>query len=221
MRFEALLERLGVVRALRFVGIRQAPAEAIAHLTYYLLVILVVQTAFDTVGLVIVSNAIGAFFQFFPKLVAAAVVLLLGNAIGLFVGRSVAQSADESGVEFASLLGRVASALILVLSAVMALSQLDFDTSLILMVTMIVLAGFALMFAISFGLGTRDITRNLVAGFYARKLFQPGDDVEIQGQRGVLRAITPVQTVLEHGEERITVSSWNFVQENVRSRRAD
>ena len=34
------------------------------------------------------------------------------------------------------------------------------------------------------------VMRNIMAGFYARKLFRPGQQVTIAGESGVLRAIT-------------------------------
>lgn len=215
VRFEKLLDQLGVSRAFRFVGIQKAPIPTIALITYYFLVILVVQTAFKTVGLDIVSEAIGSFFDYVPNLLAAAVVLLLGNAIGQFAGKAVAQSSASSGVDYATLLGRIVTGAILIMAAVMALSQLEFNTVLIQIVAGVLLGGFILSFALSFGLGTRDITRNIVAGFYARKIFQPGDEIEIRGQRSVLRAITPVQTVLERDEKIVTISNWGFIEEKV------
>ena len=78
---------------------------------------------------------------------------------------------------------------------IMAVGQLRFDTEMVRLVTICTLSGFALAFGLSVGLGARDITRNVLAGFYARKIFTPGDPLEIRGQRGVLKAITATQQV--------------------------
>lgn len=71
-------------------------------------------------------------------------------------------------------LGSIVSGFILFIVAAMAIGQLEFDTEMVRIATACVLGGFALAFALSVGLGTREITRNVLSGFYARKLFNPG-----------------------------------------------
>ncbi|MDH3284673.1 MAG: mechanosensitive ion channel, partial [Acidobacteriota bacterium] len=113
-------------------------------------------------------------------------------------------------------LGSVVSALILVIAGVMAVGQLKLDTDIIRIVTACVLASLALAFGLSFGLGTREITRNIIAGFYARKVFKMGVPIEIRGQRGNLTAITPTQTLLDKDGETIAISNSAFLEEVVR-----
>ena len=71
----------------------------------------------------------------------------------------------------------------------------------------------ALAFGLSFGLGTREITRNLIAGFYARKIFRTGEELEILWERGVLRSITPTQTLLVNADNKlVAVSNASFLE---------
>ncbi len=215
-RFDTLLDKVGILGVLQRFGVRQPPSIALSQLVYFLVVIFVLQTAFQAVGLVTVANAIGTFFAYLPNLAAAFVVLILGHTVGQFAGRAVEQAARESGVDFAPVLGRLVTAVVLFVVVIMAVSQLDIDTLLIQRVAVVLLAGFALGFALTFGLGTRDITRNIVAGFYAKKLFQPGDEIEIQSERGILRAITPVQTLLERDGGIVALSNRVFLDEAVK-----
>jgi len=215
-RFDTLLDKLGVGGILQRFGLRQPPSVAIPQLVYFLFVIFILQTAFQAVGLTTVAAAIGTFFAYLPNLAAAFVVLVLGHTVGQFAGRAIEQAAGDSGVEFASVLGRLVTGVVLFVVAIMAVSQLEIDTALIQRVAVVLLAGFSLGFALTFGLGTRDITRNIVAGFYAKKLFQPGDEIEIQAERGILRAITPVQTVIERDDGIVALSNRVFLDEVVK-----
>lgn len=70
---------------------------------------------------------------------------------------------------------------------VMAFSQLKFDTEMVRIVTSFLVGGAALAFRVSIGLGSRDIVRNLLAGFYVRRFFQLGKSLKIGGQRGIAR----------------------------------
>jgi small-conductance mechanosensitive channel len=216
LMIDALLERVGLTALLQRVGLREAPGRLVARLVYWLLVLLFVQSAAAAIGLTAISGAIDSFFGYLPNLVAAVVVLLAGAMISRFVGDLITRAADESGIEFAATLGRAAATLILFVVAVMAVSQLRIDTALIKSVVLVVLGGFAAAIALSFGLGTRDITRNIVAGYYAKKLFTIGEEIEVGGQRGVLVGVTAQQVLLEQDGRTVTVPNKVFIEEAVR-----
>ncbi|HPF34666.1 MAG TPA: mechanosensitive ion channel [Candidatus Krumholzibacteria bacterium] len=215
-RIDELLQRVGMTDVLRRLGLQNAPGEVLARLVYYLLILLFVQSAAAAVGLAPVADAVTAFFSYLPNLVAALLVLVAGMMVAQFAGGAVTRAARDSGVEFAPVLGRAVSTLVLFVVVVMAVTQLRIDTEMIRSTVLTVLAGIALALALSFGLGTRDITRNLVAGFYARRLFEVGEPIEMAGRKGVLAGVTSTQTLLEE-EGRITaVPNSVFLEEAVR-----
>ncbi len=98
----------------------------------------------------------------------------------------------------------------------MALGQLQVDTDIIRVVTTCFLAGLALAFALSFGLGTREIARNVIAGFYARKVFEVGKEMEIGDERGKLAAITPTQILLEQDGRTVAISNSVLVDQVIK-----
>lgn len=197
VRFDSLVGKVGIDRALQRLGIRQQLTLLLPRLVYFLVLLLWAKTAVDALGLTAISDAIGAFFSYLPNVVAALLLLLLGSSLGQFAGQTVAQSAESSGIEFAPALGKAVSGLIFFVCAMMAIGQLKIDTEIVRIVTSFVLGGAALGFGLSFGLGTRDIVRNLAAGFYVRKFLVVGRPVELDGQKGSLRAITATHLVLE------------------------
>jgi len=202
--FDSLVGKVGIDRALQQLGIRQQLTLLLPRLVYFLVLLLLTKTAVDVLGLVAISDAIGAFFAYLPNLVAALLLLILGSAVGQVAGQTVAQSAETAGVEFAPALGRLVSGLILFVTAMMAIGQLRIDTEIVRIVTALVLGGASLAFGLSFGLGTRTIVRNVAAGFYARKLFAIGEPLEVAGHKGVLKSITATHVVLA-SEGQVTV----------------
>ena len=213
IRFDALVGKAGIDRALHRIGIRQELTIQLPRLVYFLVLLLFAKTAVDALGLVAISGAIGAFFGYLPNIIAALILLILGSTVGQFAGQTVAQSAASSGVEFAPALGRLVSGLILFVCAMMAITQLKIDTDIVRIVTSFILGGAALAFGISFGLGTRDIVRNLAAGFYARKILVVGKQLEVAGQQGVLRAITATHVILESEGRDTTISNETFIDQ--------
>ena len=217
IRFDSLLAQAGLDRILQRLGIRQSLNSVLPRLAYFLLLLLFARIASDAFGLLAISQAIGSLFAYLPKLIAALLLLVVGTAVSQFVGEAVARAATESGIEFGRTLGSITSGFILFIVAVMAIGQLEFDTEMVRIATACILGGFALAFALSVGLGTREITRNVLSGFYARKLFNPGDMLEVGGHRGVLRAITPTQTLLEQDGVLVVLSNSVFLDEVVKA----
>jgi len=215
-RLDDLLERIGLTETLGKFGFQGTPGLLLSRLAYYLILALFIQSAAQAVGLLAVSDAITAFFAYLPNLLAAGMVLLIGMLIAQFAGGAVTRSARNSGVEFAPILGRIVSSLIIFVVGLMAVTQLQIDTAIIRSVVMILLAGASLALALSFGLGSRDITRNLVAGYYARKIFEPGREIEIQGRRVILAGIAPVHTLLEEEGRLTSIPNSVFLEEAVK-----
>lgn len=216
IRFDALVGKTGIDKALQQLGIRQELAVQIPRMVYFLVLLMLAKTAVDALGLVAISDAIGAFFSYLPNIVAALLLLILGSTVGQFAGATVAQSAANAGIEFAPALGKLISSLILFVCAMMAIGQLKIDTDIVRIVTSFILGGAALAFGLSFGLGTRDIVRNLTAGFYVRKLLIIGRPVEIAGHQGVLKAVTATHVILDSGGHETTISNETFLDQIAR-----
>ncbi|MBU0743070.1 mechanosensitive ion channel [bacterium] len=215
-RLDELLGRVGLTDILGRLGLRRPPGQILARLVYWMLVLLFTQSAAQAVGLTVVAEAIAAFFSYTPNIIAAALVLLVGMMVSRFVGEAITRAAADSGVEFAPTLGRAASALIFFVVAVMAVSQLRIDTELVKSVVLVLLSGMAVALALTFGLGTRDVTRNIVAGYYVRKLFRVGETVNVAGESGTLTGVTSLQTLIERDGEIAAVPNKVFLEEVAR-----
>lgn len=221
LKIDTLIAHAGVDQILKKIGLRQKLERFVPRLVYFLLLLLFVQVAAQTYGLTPISNAIQAAFSYLPNLIAAMLLLIIGVAVSQFVSGAIAQAAKESGIEMGDTLGRVASALILFVVGVMAAAQLRIDTEIIRIVTICVLAALALAFGLTMGLGSRQATRNVIAGFYVRKLFRVGDSIEVRGLKGRIQAITAAQTVLADGEATVAVANSALVEGVVRTARAE
>lgn len=216
LRIDDGLQKVGLTDILGRLGLREAPGVHLSQLVYYLIILLFVQNGAQAVGLAAVADAITAFFAYLPNLVAALILLLIGMTISQFAGTAVTRSARDSGIEFAPLLGRIVSSLIVFMVGLMAVTQLKIQTDVIQSVVLVLLAGTSLGLALTFGLGSRDVTRNLLAGFYARKVFRPGEKIATSQYEGTLAGISPVHVILEVDGSVVTVPNSVFLDEAVR-----
>ncbi len=212
IRFDRLMEKAGLDKALQRIGIRQQLEIFIPRLTYFLILFVLAKTAADGLGLVAISSAFGAFFAYLPNVLSALLLIILGTSLGQFAGEVVTESARSSGIDFAPSLGKLVSGLIVFVLSMMAMAQLKIDTGMVRIVTSFVLAGAALAFGISFGLGTREIIRNITAAFYTRKFLRIGSRLEIHGHQGILREINATHSILRSGDHEINVSNSTFLE---------
>ncbi len=219
LRFDNLMEKAGIDKALQRIGLRQQLNLFLPKLAYFLVLFLLAKTVSDALGLGAISNAIGAFFSYLPNIVAALLLLILGTTVGQFAGQMVTQAAESSGIDSAPTLGKLVSSLIVFIVAMMAIAQLKIDTEMIRIVTSFFLGAGALAFGLSFGLGTRDIVRNIITGFYARKILAVGKPLEIAGQSGTLTAITATHTILDHNGHDILVANSNLLEQTSKQNR--
>src|SRR5277367_2933351 len=213
IRFDTLIGKAGVDKTLGRIGLRQPLTLFLPKLAYFLVIIVLAQTASDALGLLAISNAIAAFFSYLPNIIAALLLLILGTTVGQFAGQMVTQAAESSGIDSAPALGKLVSALIVFIVAMMAIGQLKIDTEMVRIVTSFFLGAGALAFGLAFGLGTREIVRNIVSGFYTRKILAVGQNLEIAGQAGVLTAITSTHTVLNNQGQDILIANATFLTE--------
>ena len=216
LRFDSLIQRAGVARALGRIGMRQHLSLFLPKLAYFLVIFLLAKTASDAFGLTAISNAIGAFLSYLPNILAALLLLILATTVGQFAGQMVTRAAQSSGIESASVFGKVVSALIIFVVSMMAMSQLKIDTEMVRIVTSFVLGAAALAFGLAFGLGTWNVVRNIAIGFYARKFLSIGKSLEIAGQRGILTSITATHTILNSEGQEISFANSTFLDQTGR-----
>lgn len=212
IKFDALLEKGGITESFSRIGLRDPMSVFIPKILYFLLLVFFVRTSSDVLLLHEVSNLIGAFFAFLPSVIASIMIVLLGTMLGQFAGRAVSAAAAGAGIEYAAVLGRLISAMIVLIVGILAITQLKIDMAIVHSVVLILFGGLALAFALAFGLGAREITRSIVAGLYVRRTFEVGEEIQIGTERGVLKSVTPIMTLIERDGRTVAIPNSAFVQ---------
>jgi small-conductance mechanosensitive channel len=216
LKFDSLVRRTGIDHWLHRMGIRHSLNDVLPRLLYFVLLFIFAREAADAMGLEAISGAIATLIGYLPKIIAAFLVLLFGSAIAQVAGRAVEEAGRGSGLDFAPVLGRFTTGVLLFVLIVMALGQLELDTVIVRQLSILLVAGVVAGLSLSFGLGSRDVTRNLLAGFYVRRLFKVGEEIEVNGHHGVLEAITPTQTILRDGPRTVVLANSAFLESPAR-----
>ncbi len=177
-RFDRFGHRIGFADALKKAGLRMTPTEAVVAFVYWVLMFSVFMLALHALQVRALDKLISDFFVFLPKLVAALVVLFAGHLVSLFLARTVLLAAVNAGIQFARLLALGVQLLVLFFFVAMALAQLGIASGIVVATFSILLGGVVLAFALAFGLGARDLARDLLQKQLSRRQDDEGKEDE-------------------------------------------
>lgn len=215
---DALLERAGLTQQMNSAGITSAPSALLGQIIYYVVLLNFLLASLEQMGLTDAVTPLQRLIDFLPTAIAGLVTFIVGMLLAQFVGRTVDKALAAAGIEFHSTLGNATQVLMTCIVVVVVMEQIGLEASIlttILSATIIVvIAGLAL----AFGLGGQTVTRNVLAGFYARELFATGDVVVLDGEEGVLEGIGTLNSEVRVGADRITIPNTRLTEGSVRKR---
>jgi len=194
---DRLTERAGADRVLADAGLESSASQLIARLVYWLILLVFVLAATESLGLSRVVDTLGGLVSYLPNVLAAALILLLGGLLARFVGDAVGGVATQAGVSAGPMLGQVVRYALFIFVAILALEQLQVQTTLLTTTAIALIAATALTLALSFGIGSRELAHNIMAGFHAKEAFNAGQQLKVRGHTGRLVSIGSVKTVIE------------------------
>jgi small-conductance mechanosensitive channel len=212
---DRLGEKAGGARLLQDLGMDSSVSRVLARLVFWLILLVFVLAAADSLGLQGMSATLQGVVDYLPKVLAAMLILLLGGLIARLVGNTLGALADRSGIRGGLALGQATRYIILIFVVVLALEQLGVETALLVSFAIVLVTALMLALALAFGWGSRELARSIMAGFHLREVFVVGQILEVRGHRGRLTAIGPVKTMLETEKGRVSLPNSVFTEEEV------
>ncbi|HEX6535978.1 MAG TPA: mechanosensitive ion channel [Gemmatimonadaceae bacterium] len=160
------LERGGVLDAVERTGWRRSPSRLIATIVFWFVMFSVILLAANALGLSSLANVFQELVSYIPSVIAAVVIVLVGIVLGEFVDGLIMASAG--GIHGGPTLARVGRGGVIVLAIFMALQELGVATEIVTTAFAIVFGALALAFALSFGLGNRELAGEVTRQWYER-----------------------------------------------------
>jgi small-conductance mechanosensitive channel len=194
--FDKLSEKLNLDEILVDNKLNISPSQLVGKFVYWVIILLFFVTASDTLGWAAVSQSISGLLTYLPQLFSAIVVFVIGFYIATFVKKGLQGILSTLAVSSARIISSLAFYLIVIIVSLAALNQAGIDTSVVTANMIIIIGGVVLAFAISFGIGSRDILTNILSSFYSKSNFQVGQDIEIGDVKGVIQKIDITSCVL-------------------------
>ena len=216
---DRLMAGTGLTKLLSRAGIRIPVSALIGKVVYWFVLLIFLVSAAESLGLERVSATLDMLALYVPKVFGAALILLAGVLLAQVLSGLVRGAAEGVGLDYANGLARMAQGLVIIISISVAIGQLEVKTELLNYVIAIVLITVGLAVALAFGLGSRELVTQILAGIYVPELYDVGQQVRLDDAQGVIEEIGTVKTLLLTDDgELVSVANKVLLEQRVGSR---
>ncbi len=160
--FDRWMERGGIKQFFDRADTQHTPHSILGKLVFWFVFIIAITMAADALGIPQVSAVLAQLIAYIPNIIAAILILILAALLANFLS-SIVRGATGSGI-----LASVARYAIIVYAVFAALTQLGVAVELTAPTFLIVLGAVALAAAIAFGIGGREVAREILEKAYSR-----------------------------------------------------
>jgi small-conductance mechanosensitive channel len=158
--FDSWMERGGIKQFFDRAQTNQTPHSILGLLVFWFVFIIAITMAADALGIPQVSAVLGQLIAYIPSVIAAILILILAALLANFLAGIV------RGATGSDMLSSIARYAIIVYAAFAALTQLGIAVQLTANTFLIVLGAVALAAALAFGIGGREVARDILEKAY-------------------------------------------------------
>ena len=208
--FDRMLNRTAVQTLLERSGTKQKVSELLGMIGFWIIFLVFLIKASDTLGLTMASDALTGLANYIPKIMIAVLILILGLLAANFVRELITMACSSAGMTHGTMVAQAVYVAVVLLIVVTAIDALGIDTALLNNTIVILLAGLIGGAALSFGLGSRNAVANLIAAHYLSPVVRIGMTVKIGETQGTVVTVTPISVVVETKEGRVIIPASQF-----------
>lgn len=213
---DSLPEKLKIDEIFGESKIKIEPTKIILATIKWILILIFVIVGSELLGLRMVSEQLGNLIAYLPKLVSALIIFGVGIYIANLVKNALVSMFKSMELTGGNLVGNIGFYLITIIVSVTALNQAGVNTDLITSNLSLILGSILLAFTIAFGLGSRDVIKRLLFGYYSRKNLQIGQKIKINETIGQIESIDNICLVINIDEGKIVFPIKDIVDSQIK-----
>nr|MBA2630144.1 hypothetical protein [Thermoleophilaceae bacterium] len=183
---DSLGERWGASDVLQRAGLGRSLSHLLGGAVRVGLTLVVIFAALSLLGLQFLSESLNKAVLFLPNVLLAGALLLAGVVLGGLARERIDRTARQ--MDFPVPLGAVAQTVVVAVFVITAAAQIAVSTAILMVLVGILLAAASATLALAFGLGGREVARELSAGRYLRGSYEIGQTISFEEVRGEIVA---------------------------------
>ncbi|WP_298779963.1 mechanosensitive ion channel [uncultured Polaribacter sp.] len=212
---DSLPEKLNVNEIFGNAAIKIEPTKVIVTTIKWILILIFVIVGSEFLGLRMVSEQLSNIIAYLPKFISALMIFAIGIYIANIAKKAVFGMFSSLELSGGNLIGNIIFYIISIIVSVTALNQAGVNTDLITNNLSIIFASILAAFTIAFGIGSTDIIKRLLFGYYSRKNLNVGNRIIINDVEGVVESIDNICMVLSTEKGKIIYPIKEIVDNKV------
>lgn len=192
------------------------PSAVILGLTRFTLIIILIVLGSEILGFSIISHELSNLLSFMPKIVSSLILLLVGIYISGAASRMLYTLLDSFDLAGARILSKLAGFIILFIISLIAIELLGIDTRIITDNLSIILGAIMICVSIAIGLGSVEIVKRILFGFYFKKNFSIGQYVEFNDISGEIIRMDNISIVIQQEKSNLVIPIKDLVDSQVK-----
>lgn len=138
----------------------ESPAKLVGQIVFWLIYIGVISLAVAALNLPILNSLLASIYSYVPRVIAAILIFLVASAISAGTDKFVQRVMGRTAT--AKLIMAIVPAIVMSLAVFMILNQLNIARDIVNILFTAIVGAVALGLALAFGLGGRDVARELL-----------------------------------------------------------
>jgi Mechanosensitive ion channel/Conserved TM helix len=214
-KIDKLGEKLNEIEFLQGSDVKISLSDILSKVVYYLMLMVFVIAATDSLGLELVSKQIEKIIDFIPRLFTGVIIFLGGAFMASLIKKAINTATKSLGISSGRILADLVFYFLLITFSITALEQAGINTDFLKDNLSIILTGAVAAFALGYGLASRDAMSNLLAGFYTRNRFKVGDEIKVGSIRGHIIELDATSVTIQAKESKFIIPIKQLSVNNV------
>lgn len=184
--------------------------DAAGRVLYWIVVLAFATAATEIMGLPVVTTWLGGIASWLPRMLVFVLIIAAGIISASILHDIVKRAAKSAGLAYAGTLATLARTCVIAVSALIGIDQLGIDVTFLTTLVLITVGAALLAAALALGLGARPSVHNILASYYARKTFSPGQKIRLGETEGRIAEINPTGILMETKQGRVHIPAARF-----------
>ena len=170
VKLDQVLRKAGLDTYLDKADIRGKVEVFFGELVHWLIILVFSMAAVNVLGLTAVSAVLNSLLSYIPRIISAVLVLTISVLLAGLVEGLIKGAVSQVDIRISRMLAKIASYLVVVVSAMAAINELGIAQSLINTLFIGVVATLSLGIGLAIGLGAKELVAKMLMDWYGKSL---------------------------------------------------
>ena len=186
---DALFDRTGASESLWRLGYSGGPSRLFGLVIFGGTILTGLASVLSVLGLSSLQDTMSQISTLSGKVLIALTIMIAGTMFAGWLSSLVAAEAERAGLRGQNIFRRVVFITIVTVTGLISASQLGIETSMLVLLAIVLLATIGLAAALTLGQGLAQLSGNIAAGRYVQDGTEIGDVLSVNGVEGTVEEL--------------------------------